>query len=236
MRRIAPIALFSSVPILALALCFSLSSSADKRHAQSHPDNTWNSKAAAAYLDQRTSWWMNNMGAIDHGTACVSCHTGLPYALARPTLRTEFGEPDLSPTEHQLLGSVTKRVRLSNEVQPFLSGPTESRGTESVLNALVMVTYDDQGPTLKDDTRQALATMWARQLKSGENAGAWPWFSLGNEPWEAPDSQYWGATLAALALGMLPRQYQSAPEYQDNLNLLEQYLQKGESGQSLHNR
>src|SRR6185295_13386636 len=51
--------------------------------------HTWNPEAAAAYLDHRADWWMGWQGAArDHGTFCVSCHTALPYALARPALRT----------------------------------------------------------------------------------------------------------------------------------------------------
>jgi squalene-hopene/tetraprenyl-beta-curcumene cyclase len=222
--------------LLFLAICFVPVASAFELPAQTDHGLSWDRKAAAAYLDQRTSWWIHNMGAIDHGTFCISCHTGLPYALARSALRADMGERDPTPTERQLLDSVTRRVRLWKEVQPFLSGPTESRGTEAVLNALILVTYDTHNGSLGADTRQALDTMWARQLKSGEKAGAWPWFSLGNEPWEAPDSQYWGATLAAVAIGTAPREYRSAPEIQDDLKLLKGYLQQGEREQSLLNR
>ena len=36
----------------------------------------WNSKSAAAYLDQRLSWWITWKNAErDHGTFCISCHT-----------------------------------------------------------------------------------------------------------------------------------------------------------------
>jgi squalene-hopene/tetraprenyl-beta-curcumene cyclase len=222
--------------LLFLATCFVLGAAAFARPAPTDHSLSWNRQAAAAYLDQRTSWWMHNMGAIDHGTFCISCHTALPYALARSALRTNQDAQNPSPTERQLLDSVTKRVRLWKEVQPFLSGPTESRGTEAVLNALILVTYEAHNRTLSDDTRQALDILWAQQLKNGEKAGAWPWFSLGNEPWEAPDSQYWGATLAAVAIGTVPPQYRSAPEIQANLKLLQSYLQKGAPAQSLLNR
>lgn len=203
--------------------------------AQTDPDVSWNRKAAAAYLDQRTTSWTHN-GAIDHGTFCISCHTALPYALARSVLHTELGEQGPSPTERRLLESVTKRVRLWKVVQPFLSGPTESRGTESVINALILVCYEARNTTLSADTQQALDIMWAQQLKSGDKAGAWPWFSLGNEPWESPDSQYWGATLAAVAIGTVPKRYRTAPEIQDNVKLLKTYLQQDEREQSLLNR
>src|SRR5580692_12541184 len=50
--------------------------------------NSWDPKAAAAYLDQRAAWWMGWQGASrDHQTFCISCHTALPYALSRPALR-----------------------------------------------------------------------------------------------------------------------------------------------------
>ncbi len=222
--------------LLFLIFCVVLGAAAFNLPAQNAPGVSWNREAAAAYLDQRTSGWIHNMGAIDHGTFCVSCHTGLPYALARTALRATPEAQSPSPIERQLLNSVTKRVRLWKEVQPFLSGPTESRGTEAVLNALILVRYEAPTHTLSDDARQALDILWAQQLKTGEKAGAWPWFSLGNEPWEAPDSQYWGATLAAVAIGTAPREYRSGPEIQDNLKLLESYLQQGQHAQSLLNR
>src|SRR5262249_18658975 len=190
--------------LILLGACLALGTLPGRSSALDTGSASWNSKAAGDYLDQRTNRWMRSMGAIDHGTFCISCHTALPYALARPALRSDLGERGPSSTERQLLESVTKRVRLWKEVQPFLRGPPESRGTEAVLNALVLVTYDAPNGALGDDTRQALDILWAQQLKSGEKAGAWPWFSLGNEPWEAPDSQYWGATLAAVTVGTLP--------------------------------
>jgi len=173
---------------------------------------------------------------MDHGTFCISCHTALPYALARPVLRTNLDERGPSPVERQLLASVTKRVRLWTEVQPYLNDKNGGPGTEAVLNALILVNHDAPHRTLSDDTRQALSTMWALQLKGGQNAGTWPWVDAHNEPWEALDSPYWGATLAAVAVGTLPREYRSAPEIQDNLKLLKEYLQRGQHEQSLLNR
>src|SRR5829696_5601497 len=68
------------------------------------PPAAWNRKAAAAYLDQRASWWSTWPNAQrDHGTFCVSCHTALPYALARPSLRQSLGERGASAPEAALL-------------------------------------------------------------------------------------------------------------------------------------
>jgi squalene-hopene/tetraprenyl-beta-curcumene cyclase len=200
--------------------------------------NVWSPKNAAAYLDQRADWWIGwKSSARDHGTFCISCHTALPYALGRPSLRTALSEHAPSTGERQLLENVTKRVRLWSEVQPFYADKNgdpktaESRGTESVLNALILTSYN---PKLNDDTKLALQNMWGLQLKTGDKKGAWTWLNFHNEPWEADDSQYWGATLAALAVGNAPKDYQAT--VQDNVKLLSEYLQREQSGQSLLNR
>ena len=204
---------------------------------------TWSRKAAASYLDDRMVWWMGwPVAARDHGTFCVSCHTVLPYAMARPALRMMLAEPSLAPPEQQLLASVTKRVRMWKEVEPYYSDAqrgvpktAESRGTESILNAVVLVGYDSYTGRLSPDARLALDNMWAEQLQSGEARGAWSWLQFHNAPWEG-DSQYFGATLAAMAVGNAPGGYSSSPEIQDKLQSLRQYLDRERESQLLMNR
>ena len=213
-------------------------------YAASDDPPTWNSKAAAAYLDQRAAWWMAwPSAARDHETFCISCHTALPYALSRPALRDVLAEQAPSPNERKTLDNVTKRVRLWSEVQPFYNDEkqgvpktTEARGTESVLNALILVNYDAREGKLGADARAALTNMWALQLKTGEQKGAWSWLNFHNEPWEADDSQYWGAALAAIAVGTAPGEYRSTAEVREGLNLLVDYLRQGRQTQSLLNR
>ncbi|HXW93188.1 MAG TPA: hypothetical protein VEK33_21750 [Terriglobales bacterium] len=203
----------------------------------------WVPKAAAAYLDDRTAWWMAwNGAARDHGTFCISCHTALPYALARPALRSTLAEQGLSPNERKLLDNVVKRVRLWNEIGPYYSDQgydpkaTESRGTEAVLNALILARYDSERGQLGPDTRAALRNMWALQQTSGTNAGSWGWLQFDAEPWEASDSAYYGASLAALAAGVAPGNYAGSPETQNALALLRGYLQRKSADQSTMNR
>jgi squalene-hopene/tetraprenyl-beta-curcumene cyclase len=213
-------------------------------HAGGNDTGAWNSKGAAAYLDQRAGWWIGwKPAARDHETFCISCHTALPYALSRPALRKALGEQGPSPNERRLLDNVAKRVRLWAEVEPLYTDEksgvpksTESRGMEAVINALVLVTYDAPRGKLSDDTRQAFSNMWALQLKTGEEKGAWPWLNFHNEPWEADDSQYWGATLAAIAIGTAPKEYRSSPEVMEKAGLLRDYLQRKQQGESLLNR
>jgi squalene-hopene/tetraprenyl-beta-curcumene cyclase len=169
----------------------------------------------------------------DHETVCVSCHTAVPYALSRSALRTALAEQAPSPNERQLLDSVTKRVRLWKEVEPFYKdadrGPyksVESRGTESVLNALILSSRDAQNGQLSNDARKAFENMWAEQQIAGKQKGAWLWLRFKNEPWEADDSDYFGATLAAVAVGIAPGNYRAAPEVQTGLRPLREYLNR----------
>ena len=112
--------------------------------AASDEAGSWSPKGAASYLDQRADWWIGwKNSARDHGTFCISCHTALPYALGRPSLRSALNESAPSKSEQQLLDNVTKRVRIWSEALPFYNdeksgaGKTaEARSMESVLNAV----------------------------------------------------------------------------------------------------
>jgi len=172
--------------------------------------------------------------ACDHETFCVSCHTAVPYALSRSALRKPLAETALSASERRLLDNVTKRVRLWKEVAPFYSDAdrgahktVESRGTESVLNALILASNDAQNGKLSDETRIALDNMWSEQQTTGDKKGAWLWLRFANEPWEADDSDFYGAILAALAVGTAPGNYRAKPEIQNNFKLLAEYLNRG---------
>jgi squalene-hopene/tetraprenyl-beta-curcumene cyclase len=204
----------------------------------------WNPRAAASYLDQRADWWTTWPGAArDHDTFCVSCHTAAPYAVARPVLRRTLGEAAPSAAETRLAANVVKRVRMWREVEPFYPDQTrgipktsESRGTESILNALVLASRDAAAGSLSDDARHAFDNMWALQMKTGDHTGAWTWLNFHYEPWEAERSPYYGATLAAVAVGMAPDHYAASAEIQDRLKPLRSYLQKGADTQHLFNR
>ena len=205
---------------------------------------SWSPKAAAAYLDQRADWWMGWQGAArDHGTFCVSCHTALPYALSRPALREPLADEAPSTSERRLLDNVTKRVRLWKEAGPYYGDrdhspdkAIESRGTEAVLNALILACHDAQSGRFNEVTRTALDNMWALQQTAGDQAGAWPWLDFGLGPWEGKDSQYYGAALAALAVGTAPEDYRSSPAIRDNVERLRAYLDREYPQQPLSNR
>ena len=204
---------------------------------------TWDTTAAANHMDERQTWWMNWPKAKrDHDTSCVSCHTALPYAMARTSLRQMMNVTTEAPPEQEMLGYVTKRVNGWSEMEPFYgekSGPRktfESRVAEAVLNALILARYDSVTGTISPTTKLAFDNMWALQFPSGENAGGWEWLNFHYAPWEGETSAYYGATLAALAVGYTPESYRKSPEIQNNLSLLRGYLQKNYDAQPLLNK
>src|SRR5262245_23179130 len=195
---------------------------------------SWDRKTAARALDERQTWWASFPSAQrDHGTFCVSCHTTLPYALARPRLHASIGERQASPTEAALLENVLKRVRQWNEIAPFYPDQTagvpktsESRGTESILNAAILAARDASSGALSADTRTAFANMWALQMKTGDLSGAWLWLNFRLAPWESDQAPYFGASTAAVAVGTAPGAYGSTPDIQGGVNALRGYLGK----------
>jgi len=78
-----------------------------------------------------------------------------------------------------MLASIQKRVSMWNEMAPFYSDATsgagkevESRNAESVLNAIILSSYDragydGQGGHLSPTTLTAFANAWALQSTSG---------------------------------------------------------------------
>jgi len=227
-----------------LALCVAAGFLSACSHKEKAVNPAWDPKAAAAYLDQRETTWIGWPGAArDHNTFCVSCHTVLPYALTRPELRTVLAEPGPTENERKILADVTTRVRLWNTTGPYYTDegygdgkPAQSRGTESVLNALILASNDVRTGKLRDVTRQAFDNMWALQTTDGERKGSWPWLQFSMEPWEAEDSQYYGAALAAIAVGTAPENYRSSAAIQDKLNLLRDYLNREYPAQSTMNQ
>ena len=204
----------------------------------------WDPAAAAEYMDGRQEWWLTWAPADrDHDTSCISCHTALPYALARPALQRALGESGSAPSEAELLHDVAKRVELWNEVEPYypdqrlgLPKTSESRGTEAILNALVLANRDAHQGGLRSETRQAFENLWKLQFTRGEGAGAWAWLRFGLAPWESDGAAYFGAALAAVAVGVAPDDYAASSAVQEPLALLRAYLKEGAESRSPYDR
>jgi squalene-hopene/tetraprenyl-beta-curcumene cyclase len=204
----------------------------------------WSPEAASRYLDSREAWWQSwDRAQKDHGTLCISCHTQATYALARPMLRGQLGEHGPSPSEQVMLASIQKRVRGWKDMLPFYSDELygtgkeiESRNAESVLNAVILASYDARRRHLSETTRMAFDNAWALQSKTGPDAGAWVWQNFAYTPWESKESQYHWAALMAIAVGNAPGHYQSDSRIAANLALLKSYLQSHYEDQPLVNK
>jgi len=204
------------------------------RRWQSAPA-AWDARSAASYLDGRAAWWLGwRSAARDRGTTCVSCHTAVPFALSRPLLRAALSEREPMDAERRVIENVVKRVRLWNEVEPFYPDQTvglpktsESRGTEAVLNALILSQRDAAVGTHSNDARQALANLWPLQFRTGDLKGAWAWLTFKLEPWEGVSSAYYGASLAAIAVGGAPGGYASTPDVAERIAALRDFLKRG---------
>jgi squalene-hopene/tetraprenyl-beta-curcumene cyclase len=202
----------------------------------------WNATKAAAYLDGRELWWQSWAPAQkDHGTICISCHTVLPYAMARPALRQAADETTISAPEKVLMGSVEKRVQSWTRMAPFYSDrdgrdkAAQSRSTEAVLNAVILANSDQRQGHLRPITRTALDEAWALQERAGENAGGWKWQDFNLAPWESMESGYQGAALLAVEAENAPDGYAAEPLAASHLDRLREYLKREYSSQPMMN-
>jgi squalene-hopene/tetraprenyl-beta-curcumene cyclase len=111
----------------------------------------------------------------------------------------------------------------------------ESRGTEAVLNTLILASADAAQSRREPGipTQQALKRLWETQRSDG----AWDWLDFGLEPFETADGVYFGATLAALAVGSLPSSsVVRTIDTRSGVERLRGYLKERYAAQSLFNR
>lgn len=201
----------------------------------------WNPKAAADYLDGRADWWLRwDSAARGNGTACLSCHTAVPFALGRAALARSLGE---SEAQRRMLAGVAQRVANWDKIvgagskgvySPFYGGERKrsALATEAVLNALVLVNADVRsGRPMSEPAKAALGHLWEHQ----EDTGDWPWLEFGLRPWEK-DGRFYGAALAAFAVNAAGTDYRAAPGVRPKVAALTNYLATHFAGETLHNR
>jgi squalene-hopene/tetraprenyl-beta-curcumene cyclase len=101
-----------------------------------------------------------------------------------------------------------------------------------VLNALILASADAAQSRREPSgvTQQAFKHLWETQRPDG----AWDWLDFGLEPFETTDGSYYGATLAALALGSAPKNQSAAAKA--GVAKLRGYLQEKYAANNLFNR
>jgi squalene-hopene/tetraprenyl-beta-curcumene cyclase len=199
----------------------------------------WDPAAAAAYLDARMDLWFANGVQLKTGdthTTCVSCHAGLAYALSRPALRRVMQVNAPSAQEARLIDETAHRVETYGTHQLLYDfneqKQVESRGTEAVLNAVILVSADAARSLREpsEPTKKALARLWQIQRPDGR----WDWLDFGLEPWETTGAEYHGAAFAALAAGAAKGQPEAAATA--GMARLASYLSSNYQAQPLYNR
>ena len=208
----------------AVALCFTSTAAAED----------WDRAGAVSYLDARARLWTERSRARQKlETACISCHTAMPYLLSRAAL----GSSSPAAPERDLFADVETRVTHWGNVEVWYDEsrgadkPEQSWATESVMNALVLTRRDTRGGgKLTAEARLALEQMWSQQ----NERGYWTWLYFGLGPWETDGSDYWAASLAAVAAMSASEQLRPPPKASAKL---EAYLRAGLArDMSLHNR
>jgi squalene-hopene/tetraprenyl-beta-curcumene cyclase len=191
----------------------------------------WNPKLAAQYLDSRQKEWFEWPAAKRSGGPCISCHTGATYLLARPALRRVLGEAEPTAYETGLVDGL--RARVGSGLQDALKTGKEpvasqSVGVEAIFAALFM------GHEKTGQEMRAWDRLWSMQVHEGAAKGSWPWFDFNTDPYET--SGFFGASLAALAIGAMPPEYRTRPEVKEHVSELTAYLRTALPAQPLHNR
>ncbi len=200
-------------------------------------ESDWDRAAAAQYLDERIDLWLSRATQVQTGqakVACISCHTVVPYLLARPALRKAMHISEPTSQEARLLGNITRRVEASwNRACMSDAKHGGEHGTEEVLNALVLARHDaDQGQLRASDvTRMAFRQLWETQRSDG----GWDWMDFAQEPDESAGARFYGAALAALAVGTVP--WGGGEGYATkSVENLRSYLRKNYPHQNVYNR
>lgn len=138
--------------------------------------------------------------------------------------------------EVKLLGEVTQRVETYGSQESLYGDQArESAGTEAVLNALILALQDlRQHPDEPSEpTRKAFRRLWETQRPDG----GWDWLDFGNEPDESADAQYYGAALAAIAVGIAPDLVKGeAGNAASRVERLRSYLKGSYAAQNLYRR
>lgn len=202
----------------------------------------WEMGEAACHLDERQRAWSDSAN-------CISCHSGLPYALARPALRKLVGTTAPSEEETKMLLLIRQRVANWAKLDSKEFGlyyddseekKTQSWGTEAIFNALILAQDDryEARTSPSDATREAFTHLWATQAQSGEEQGSWAWLDFNEPPWGNAEARYIGAALACIAVGSAPGYYPKGTDSNTDagVNRLQQYLKRNFPKQSLHNQ
>jgi squalene-hopene/tetraprenyl-beta-curcumene cyclase len=162
---------------------------------------TFSPAKAAAYIDGVGLHWTRDRG-------CATCHTNVPYMLARP--RVSGGDP--GPMK---------------EVRAFLEGTVKKWETQKprtdyeVVATAFALAGNDAATTRKlhPRTKTALDKVWTIQKADG----SWNWPDCDWPPLE--HDQFYGVAFVAVAVATAPDDYRDTPAAKAGLETIRKYLQ-----------
>jgi squalene-hopene/tetraprenyl-beta-curcumene cyclase len=164
---------------------------------------------AKQYSPQKAAEYLDGVGVEwTRSRKCITCHTNMPYLTARPLLAGDEGWKEV-------------RTFLEKDVESWSTGG-KPRGDAYVVATAFALAFNDAQKTgkLEPATRVALDRMFDVQLKSGE----WRWLKCDWPPLEHDD--YYGATVAALAVGIAPGEYAKTEKAKTGIEKLSGYFKK----------
>jgi hypothetical protein len=151
----------------------------------------------AHYLDHRAVAWIKSPPPIANVACAISCHTTLPYLLARRHLGTPL--PEIRAAFEARLPSMIARTATPYYGEPNTRRARQSHSTEAVLTAVALL-MDDRaaGESPTKTTRTAIDHAWSMQRRDG----GFDWLDFDIEPWES--SEDWGNAMAVSLVAHAP--------------------------------
>ncbi len=181
--------------------------------APSNPDEplapTLSPTNAAKFMDTVGLAWTRQR-------KCMTCHTTVPYMLARPKLG---GDP-----------KPMREVRRFLEATVIEWGNSKPRRDYDVVATAVALTWNDVATTgkLHSTTRAALDKVWTVQLEDG----SWNWPDCAWPPLE--HDQFYSVAYVAVAVSMAPANYRDTPAAKAGLDKIRGYLRENPTTELHH--
>jgi squalene-hopene/tetraprenyl-beta-curcumene cyclase len=160
----------------------------------------YSSGKAVHFLDSAALSWQKER-------KCLTCHTNYAYLYASPAIGGDS------------IAEATVR-RFAEELVEQRWPEHGPRWDAEVVATAAALAYHDAATTgtLHAATRTALDRMWTVQQENG----GWNWLKCNWPPMESDD--HYGATLAAIAVGVAPQAYAETPAAQAGMQRLRTYL------------
>jgi squalene-hopene/tetraprenyl-beta-curcumene cyclase len=155
---------------------------------------------AAAYIDGVSLAWTRTRD-------CATCHTNVPFMLARP--KVKGGDPEPMKEVRKFL---EERVQSWEKDKPFAD--------YDVVATAYALAANDAATTgkLHPATRAALDRMWTLQKPNG----SWKWPACDWPPLE--HDQFFSVVFVSIAVALAPDNYKDSPAARAGLDNIRKYL------------